>query len=121
MRLVSPTPSGLAKPGVFIIILMIENLQLFLSREFLGNTYLSYCYAVFSSRPCWPAFISSEIVFKNSKPWPPLMRRTRRPAIELIATISPLEYQLIALYIALRHLQRTPGFDKVLSLVILDL
>ena len=102
---------------------MIENLQLFLSREFLGNTYLSYCYAVFFFAAVLAGlYFLREIVFKKLKA---LAATTETDlddqAIELIATISPLEYQLIALYIALRHLQRTPGFDKVLSLVILDL
>lgn len=100
---------------------MIENLQIFLAREFLGNTYLSYLYAVFFFAAVLAGlYFLREIILKKLKA---LAATTETDlddlAIELIATISPFEYQLIALYIALRHLQRTPGFDKVLSLLIL--
>lgn len=100
---------------------MLENIQIFLAREFLGNTVLSYCYAAFFFAAALAAlYFLREIIFKKLKD---LASKTETDlddlAIDLISTIRAFEYQLIALYIALRHLARTPGFDKVLHMVIL--
>ncbi|OGS52791.1 MAG: hypothetical protein A3J79_03940 [Elusimicrobia bacterium RIFOXYB2_FULL_62_6] len=100
---------------------MLENLQIFLSREFLANTYLSYLYSLFFFAAALAGlYFVREIIFKKLKT---LAAATETDlddlVIELIGTIRSYEYQLIALYIALRHLNRTPGFDKAFSFVIL--
>ena len=40
-------------------------------------------------------------------------------AMELLNMVRPLEYGLIALYLAVRHLNRAPGFDTAFTFVIL--
>ena len=100
---------------------MIADIQSFLAREFLNNTVLNYFYAVFFFAAALATlYFLKEIIFKKLKA---MASRTETDlddfAVDLISTIRPFEYQLIAFYIALRHLYRTHGFDKLLFLAIL--
>lgn len=100
---------------------MLDNLQLFLAREFMGNTALSYCYAAFFFAAALSAlYFIKEIFFKKFQAFAAKTETDLDDlVVELISTIRAFEYQLIAFYIALRHLNRTPGFDKALHIAIL--
>ncbi|MBI4803020.1 MAG: mechanosensitive ion channel family protein [Elusimicrobia bacterium] len=100
---------------------MTAKLQFILASEFLNNTVLNYFYAVFFFAAALAAlYFLREIIVKKLKTLAAVTKTDLDDlAVELISTIRPFEYQLIALYIALRRLNRTPDFDKVLSLAIL--
>jgi len=100
---------------------MDADLNAILSKEFFKNPGSSYLYAaVIFAAALIVLYFLRHVVFAWLKK---MTARTETDlddlAMELVAMVRPLEYGLIALYLAVRRLDRAPGFDKVIAIVIL--
>ena len=92
----------------------------FLDAQFLGNTVLNYLYSAVAFASALTAlYILRHIVFARLR----AMAATTETdlddlAMDLIEKIRPLEYNLLAIYLAIRTLNHSPGFRHALGLVL---
>lgn len=92
-----------------------------LTAEFFNNPVSSYLYAaILFAAALTVLYILKQLIFARLKE---LAARTETDlddlALELLNMVHPLEYGLIALYLASWRLNRTPGFNKAFTFVIL--
>ncbi|MFA6433128.1 MAG: mechanosensitive ion channel family protein [Elusimicrobiales bacterium] len=92
-----------------------------LASEFFGNPVSGYLYAVILFAVSLAViYFLRRIVFARLNE---LASRTETDlddlAMDLINMVRPPEYGLVALYLSVRHLNRSPGFNKALTFVIL--
>ena len=100
---------------------MNTDISIALNTELFRNTASSYLFAaVFFAAALAVIYFLRHILFARLKD---LAAKTETDlddlAIELINTISPLEYGIIALYLAVRHLNRAAALDKAFTFIIL--
>ena len=100
---------------------MNADLNSFLTAELFRNPVSSYIYAaILFAVALAILYFLRHIVFARLNE---LAARTETDlddlAMQLINMVRPLEYGLIAFYLAVRHLNRAPGFDKAFIVVIL--
>ncbi|HBB66885.1 MAG: hypothetical protein A2X28_03285 [Elusimicrobia bacterium GWA2_56_46] len=100
---------------------MAADFNSFLTAEFLKNTVSNYLYAalLFAAAMTGLYFLRHVAFVKLNA----LAARTETDlddvALGLLQKIRPLEYCLAALYLAIRHLERSPGFDKIFTITLL--
>ncbi|MEI7482744.1 MAG: mechanosensitive ion channel family protein [Elusimicrobiota bacterium] len=100
---------------------MNADINALISAELFGNRVSGYLYAaaLFAAVLIVLYFLRHIVFVRLQK----LAAKTETDlddlAIELITMIRPMEYGLIALYMAVRLLNRPPGFDKAFTLVLL--
>ena len=92
-----------------------------LEAQFLGNTVLSYLYSALAFAAALAAlYILRHVIFARLRA---MAARTETDlddlAMDLIEKIGPLEYNLLALYLALRTLNHSPAFGRAAGLVLL--